>query len=188
MPCPYEDCTNKDRCHLCIPEGRLHKTGSKVSKPLKRKDPLGKVAKYQKEGMALEDRVKKTFNSRTNTSPDRNHRLLRRSARATSGSGNLWSDPGDIITPDYLIECKERGTLNAKGEKTMSITKGMLDKIKEEAYFSQRVPLLAFSFKECDNVYVVIDYDVMLELIQTSHTLRDRILELEEERSGKSIE
>lgn len=177
MACDKTDCSNKDKvCHLCIPKGRLYKTGKKPKKrKLKRRDALGKVKKYQKDGMEFQSIVRKKYN-----------RYMRRAdeARETPNSGAIWTMPGDIYTEDALIECKQRGQITSRGEKQITITREMLLKIAKEAG-TTRIPLLAFGFKgHPDEVYMMGDFNVFLELIQINKQLKDRIAELEA-RHGK---
>jgi hypothetical protein len=180
MSCIHSDCAYKDaRCHICIPEGRLYKSGAKKAHKEKKLDPIGKVSKYQKEGMQLEDRVKDRYNKAMGKM-----KKASSMARRTPGSGNKWYDPGDVSTPESLFECKERGTITAKGEKQISITKTMLDKIKEEAMGTGRFPALPFAFKGESTIYLVAEFDIYLELLQNISMLKERIDELERGEAG----
>jgi hypothetical protein len=127
----------------------------------------------EKEGMGFEKKVTKRYNKKvtqTNTS-----------ARRRPNSGAIWSMPGDIVTEEgFIFECKERGSITGRGEKTISIHKEWLDKVALEAISSKRrywaVP---FGYKDSDEVYIVKDYNTELEMIQTIKMLKDRIIELE---------
>lgn len=167
MSCNKNDCVNQDiKCHICVPEGRLYSTGKKPKvKKEKKKNLLGKVKKYQKQGMKFQDKVENTYNKKM--------------AKQQPNSGAIWHMPGDIITEKELMECKERNTINSKGEKQITIKKLMLDKIKEEAGFN-RVGILPFRFKGNDDIYLIADFDVWLELIHQNNELKNKIKKLEQ--------
>lgn len=172
--CTHKDCVNRNlRCHICVPIGRLYKTKKrKPPKKAKKKNALGKTDKYQKEGMEFQDRVAKRYNE-----------LMGRGARQQPNSGAFWGMPGDVITEELLQECKERGTVSSRGEKQITIKKEMLEKIKKEANF-RRIPVLPFGFKNDDNIYVALEYDLLLEVVQKNKILEAKIKELEEEKNG----
>jgi hypothetical protein len=103
---------------------KVKKSGAKV----------GRVKNSQKEGMAFQRKVQKTHDKKVGAQ-----------SRQCLNSGALWFDPGDIITENDLIECKER-KLTARGEKSFTITEEILNKIEEEAG-GRRNPVVAFGFK-----------------------------------------
>ena len=162
MDCPYNDCVNRDvRCHVCVPIGRLHKIKKRPKRVPKKRNSMGKVMKYQKEGMEFQDRVAKKFNEFM-------------SAAVVPNSGAMWFKPGDIVSEEFLMECKERGTISSSGEKQITITKSMLDKIKQEAG-ANRAPVLPFGFKGSPEIYVACEFDILLELIRENRLLRSII-------------
>lgn len=99
-------------------------------------------------------------------------------------SGAIWHLPGDVVTEEALMECKERGTLSAKGEKQISIKKDWLDKIAEEALASGKAPLLPFGFKNDDEIYAIATFDLWLELIHTIDILKIQIQKMESGNNG----
>ncbi len=172
MSCDRYDCTNRDKmCHLCIPDGRLYKVKKQRKPATKKRNALGKVKKYQKDGMEFQAIVRQRYN-----------RFVRRDeARETPNSGAIWTMPGDIYTEDALIECKQRGQVTSRGEKQITLTREMLLKIAREAG-SVRIPLITFGFKgHPDEVYVAGDFNVFLELIQVNKLLKARVAELEDQ-------
>lgn len=95
-------------------------------------------------------------------------------AKRQVNSGAMWHSKGDIITQDYLMECKERGTVNARGEKTISIPKDWLEKQAKEAFQEQRSYwLLPFRYKNDEEIYVVKPLDHEIELYQEIRRLRE---------------
>ncbi len=167
MDCPYKDCTNKNNCLLCIPQGRLYKTKNKKPKKTKKTDEFGKVKKFQKEGMSFQKKVKDRYNKITNN---------KYKAYETPNSGAFWGIPGDISTEEMLMECKERGT-HRGGEKYITITKMMLDKIEKEAGV-KKFAGLPFGFKGDDKIYIAADFDVWLAMVQINQHLKHENEEL----------
>jgi hypothetical protein len=143
------------------------------------------IRKKPKEGMSFEKRVQKAYNKKLksgNAASDSGG-----SARRRPNSGAIWSMPGDIITEKELLECKERGSTTSKGEKTITIQKAQLEKIKSEAYTARRdVWYYVFGFKECDNIYLVKDFEDELRMIQQIKMLKDHIVELEKQLEDDS--
>lgn len=100
-------------------------------------------------------------------------------AKQQKNSGAMWYAKGDIITMDYLMECKERGTVNARGEKTISIPKAWLDKQEQEAFQENRhFWLLPFRYKNDETIYVVKTLDQEIEMYQELIRLREEIQSL----------
>jgi hypothetical protein len=135
--------------------------------------------KKEKEGMGFEKRVTKRYNKAINKTHD--------SARRRPNSGAIWSMPGDVVTEEgFLFECKERGTVTSRGEKTISIHKEWLDKVSTEAV--GKYWALPFGFKGSDDVYIVKDYNTELDMIQTIEILKKRVIELTEHLEGEGNE
>ena len=99
-------------------------------------------------------------------------------AKRQANSGALWYAKGDIKTEHYLLECKERGTVNARGEKTISIPKSWLLKQEQEAFQENR-PYWAipFRYKNDDAIYIVKSFDQELEMYQEMRRLREELAE-----------
>lgn len=92
-------------------------------------------------------------------------------ARMVAGSGRKWNMKGDVSLPDYLIEAKTKATK----QESITVKKLWIDKIEKEAYEVGKNPLLAISFGDS------IDYFVMRD----KHFL-SLIAELEELRNFKA--
>lgn len=172
-------CENNTLCHLCDGK-RLFKRPKWMDRADKQKEREAKKReqtflkpKKEKEGMGFEKRVAKRYNKKVTQTHT--------SARRRPNSGAIWSMPGDIVTEEgFLFECKERGSVTSRGEKTISIHKDWLDKVTDEAISSKKKYwALPFGFKESDEVYIIKDYNTELEMIQTIKILKDRIIELE---------
>lgn len=95
-------------------------------------------------------------------------------AKRQANSGALWYAKGDIKTQDYLMECKERGTLNARGEKTISIPKEWLTKQEHEAFQENRhYWVIPFRYKNDDSIYLVKSFDHEIEMYQEIRNLQE---------------
>jgi hypothetical protein len=97
-------------------------------------------------------------------------------AKRQINSGALWHSKGDIKLDHALMECKERGTVTARGAKQITIPKEWLDKQEKEAFQEQRdywyVP---FGYKGDDSIYLVKPYDHELEIIYELRQAREEI-------------
>lgn len=87
-------------------------------------------------------------------------------AKRQPNSGAMWYAKGDISLEHALVEVKERGTVNSRGEKTISIPKLWLDKQAEEAFIEgKEFWYLAFAYKGSDDVYIIKPYDDEIEMV-----------------------
>lgn len=102
-------------------------------------------------------------------------------AQRQINSGAMWHSKGDIKLEHALMECKERGTTNSRGEKTISIPKLWLEKQEKEAFQEQRPYwYLPFGYKGDDAIYLVKPYNHEMEMIYEIRKLREeneRLLE-----------
>ncbi len=87
------------------------------------------------------------------------------------GSGAFPGMKGDVDLVTMLGECKTRGTVNSSGEKTISILKSMLEKIKKEAGHD-KLPILPFQYKGDETVYVAMEFDILLWLVHQIEELK----------------
>jgi hypothetical protein len=144
------------------------------------------IRKKPKEGMGFEKRVQKTYNKRI-SKKDSSSGNPRDAARRRPNSGAIWCMPGDIVTEKELLECKERGSTTSKGEKTITIQRQQLEKIKAEAFQAKKdIWYYVFGFKECEDIYLVKDFEDELQMIQQLEMLKNKVLELEERLGGSS--
>ncbi len=170
----FKICENNAKCYLCNGE-RLYSEPKWMKRKKKEDERKAKgLSKKKKEGMDFEKRVveRRNKNLIAQTKSD--------TARRRPGSGAIWSMPGDIVTEFELMECKERGSLTSKGEKTITIHKSQLEKVKQEAAFARKPSwYFIFGFKEDEDIYLTKDFQDELRLIEENRVLRSRILELE---------
>ena len=102
-------------------------------------------------------------------------------ARRQPNSGAMWFAKGDILLDHALMEVKERGTKNARGEKTISIPKEWLTKQAEEAFQEGReFWYLAFAYKNDDEVYIIKTLDHEIELMKELRKLTEENALLQE--------
>lgn len=175
MDCVYEqECANFGKsCNKCFNFNFYKAHKEKVG--LK---PKSTNRKEKKEGMDFENRGTRQYNASVKKAKD--------VARRTLASGALHFDLGDMVTEEELTaslaEFKERGSINARGEKTISIKKEWLDKLEEEAHkMGKSYYFLPFSYKGSNTDYVAMDYNILLSYIQTIQALleQNRLLRLQ---------
>ncbi|WP_242553982.1 hypothetical protein [Bacillus velezensis] len=117
------------------------------------------------------------------TSPKRSKPVI--DAKRQVNSGALWYAKGDIKTQDYLMECKERGTINARGEKSISIPKDWLVKQEKEAFQENRpFWVLPFRYKNDDSIYLIKSFDQEIEMYQELRKLREEVAVLKGHRNA----
>ena len=79
------------------------------------------------------------------------------SGKRVKGSGNKWYSPGDIKSPDFLIEAKQTD------KPSYSLNRKKLIKLFEEALFSYRTPLMAINIQGDDFILMwKQDFDKLL--------------------------
>jgi len=104
----------------------------------------------------------------------------RQEARRQANSGAMWHSKGDIVLDHALMECKERGTVSARGEKQITIPKEWLVKQEKEAFQEQKEYwYLPFGYKNDDSIYLIKPYDHELELIYELRKAREEIERLQ---------
>lgn len=147
--------------------------------------------KEKKEGMAFEKRVAQKWNDRMGTrtkkpvakprfevsgekedhlplpvQPKAAVKYEKQEAVRQPNSGAGWYAKGDIKLDHALMECKERGTVNAKGEKQITIPRLWITKQEEEAFQEQRPYwYIPFGYKGDEEVYLIKSYNHEMELI-----------------------
>jgi hypothetical protein len=108
-------------------------------------------------------------------------------AQRQFNSGAFWHSKGDIKLEHALMECKERGSTNSRGEKQITIPKLWIEKQEKEAFQEHRPYwYIPFGYKGDPGVYLVKSYDHEIEMvyeIRRSHEeiekLQAKIKELE---------
>lgn len=95
-------------------------------------------------------------------------------AKRQPNSGAMWYAKGDISLEHALVEVKDYGTKNSRGEKTISIPKAWLDKQAEEAYLQgKEFWYLTFAYKGDDDIYLIKPYDDEIEMIALLRKLQN---------------
>lgn len=144
MECPhYQICLNRDKCYRCNNGNLLRVKTAKA-----RLARFGRSVAWRR----LEGDVA---------------RRLAGSGGATRrqpASGAKWYAPGDVLSPECLVECKTHVT-SSKGEKQHTVYRAELEKITAEAAMLGRLPVYAFRFKGDDKIYAVLEFDLLEELI-----------------------
>lgn len=134
--------------------------------------PRSLTNKQKKQGIDFENRGTQAYNRAVKESKD--------VARRQIASGALSFALGDMITEEDLTaslsEFKERGSVDARGAKQITIKKEWLDGIKDEAAkMGKDYYFLPFSFKDSDVDYVAMDYEILLSYVQTIQTLAEQV-------------
>lgn len=110
-------------------------------------------------------KISKSFSTKTPTSTF--HTGFETKAKRQPNSGAMWYAKGDITLSHALMEVKERGTVNGRGEKTISIPKSWLTKQADEAFQERRhYWYLAFAYKNDEEIYIIKPYDHEIEMVQ----------------------
>jgi len=143
-------------------------------RPLKERKTLQSRSlsrKEAKEGMEFENRGTRSYNQAVRKAKD--------VARRQLASGAFHFALGDMITEEEitaaLAEYKERGAVDARGSKQITIKKEWLDKLEEEArQMGRDYYFLPFSFKGCPKDYVALDYNILLSYVQTIQSLLEQ--------------
>lgn len=138
-------CVNKHVCFKCINQNLFR--APKIRKRLR--------ARPEKHKLGIELEQKAVAYRRNMEIQSEINKVLRRQP----GSGALQGAPGDIKTPEGLIECKKSYTVTAKGKKTFTIKKEWLDKIMSEAKEKCGTGSLVFQFANDDKIYIIKDYN-----------------------------
>jgi hypothetical protein len=113
-------------------------------------------------------------------------------AQRQVNSGAFWHSKGDIKLEHALMECKERGSTNARGEKQITIPKLWLEKQEKEAFQENRPYwYIPFGYKNDESVYLVKPYDHEIEMIYEMREARKEIEKLQakiDQLEGKDSE
>lgn len=139
-------------------------------------DGKEEVEKSERFRVSPPSTVRKSFAQRRKANKDFSDK-----ATQVANSGATWHSKGDIKVSDTLIEVKERGTVNRRGEKTISIPKKWLTTQAEEAFSERRNHwYLVFAYKGDEELYVIKPYDHELEIVHEHEELQQKYKELEE--------
>lgn len=95
-------------------------------------------------------------------------------AKRQTNSGAMWYAKGDAKLEHALLECKEYGTRNSRGEKTFSIPLEWLTKQADEAFREGRPYwYLPFAYKNDPEIYLIKPFEHEMELIQELRRLHE---------------
>lgn len=167
--CPVaSECANRDKsCYKCFNEAffRPHKqkAGLRAKSTSRRQT--------SKAGMQFEQDGMNSYNQAVFRGKD--------AARRQPNSGAIQGFLGDVITSEEwtaaITEFKERSSTTKAGEKSISIQKKWLDKLKEEAYEMDRdYYFLPFRYSGSDTDYLVIEYSMLMGYIETIAHLNEQ--------------
>lgn len=136
----------------------------------------------EEEEVVEENEFLSTFSTKT---PDVEPRAtFSKKASRQPNSGAMWHSKGDVTLAHALVEVKERGTKNGRGEKTISIPKEWLTKQADEAFQERRdFWYLAFAYKGDEEIYIIKPYDQEIELVKRLEELEEENLELKRNMS-----
>jgi hypothetical protein len=180
--CVYkQECANAGTsCFKCFDYGMFKAV--KAPSKLQTKSPY---RQEKKAGMNFENRGTRRYNQAVASAKN--------VARRQIASGAKHWALGDMITEEKLTaalaEFKERGTVNAKGEKQITIKREWLEKLADEArQMNREFYFLPFSFVGDDKDYVVMEYDRFLAYIQIIQSLVEEMrllrMQLESKENG----
>ena len=85
------------------------------------------------------------------------------SGRVQAASGALPGNKGDVLSEDYLVECKRTD------KASLSIKKEWLEKIDQEAAAVNKEFVVHIEIQ--DRAYVLIDEDEFISLLQAVHSV-----------------
>lgn len=177
--CEYTNrCLNSDKCMRCmrhallkLPEDKKRlQAQRKAVKDTHKKDRLDNCSESWKD---LEQAVASRISALPTTKQYNEMREARRQVR----SGAIWFMPGDVTDTIILAECKERSTVTARGEKSITIPKAWLNKLEDEAESEGKYPTFAFRYKDDTQIYAINKFEVLEEMV-----LEIKYLRLENER------
>lgn len=111
---------------------------------------------------------------RTRPTRNREERDFKNTAQRTPNSGATWHTKGDVKLSHALAEVKERGSVNGRGEKTISIPKEWLTKQADEAFQERRdYWYLAFAYKGDEEIYLIKPYNHEVEMVHKYEGLKE---------------
>lgn len=80
---------------------------------------------------------------------------IKEEAKQTINSGALWFNKSDVVSKNFRVEAKTK----TKPSKSMTIKKEWLEKIELEAFLTDKIPVLAFSFGDGKDYFILSDKD-----------------------------
>jgi hypothetical protein len=90
-----------------------------------------------------------------------------------SGGGEGFK--GDVLTEEFLVECKNSFRVDAKGEKTFELKKDFLEKAAKEAKLMGKPYWCLYVHYAGDKQdYVVLPADLLFELVRQYRAYREQ--------------
>ncbi len=178
IECEYKNyCLNNKNCYRCIEQNMLKLKGQRQSKKISVPKSFNKT-NSKDSWKDLEKEVAEKINNIPTI----------KDARRTIASGALPFLKGDVADLILHIECKERtGNELKSGDKSISIRKEWLTKAKDECRNTKKKMCLPFRFKNDKNIYCIMDFDDVADLITTmkSYIIDNKLKDKEIERLKK---
>lgn len=146
-----------EKCHLCSTKGLHYKPPKEVKRGLNKTAP-----KITKRGGSVFE---------YNNNKANNNLLSGVTSRQTpnSGAGHVKGDEQISGIINIMEELKEQNKLTSRGEKTFTIQKEWLEKLKREAIAENKeFWYLKFIFSGADkDVYCILDSDMVMSMVYT---------------------
>lgn len=98
--------------------------------------------------------------------------------RTVGGSGNSWSNKGDIVADDLMVEAKWTG------KNSFSISAALWRKVEVEAVRAGKIPVLAFRLDPSDLDLVVMDEHDFVSTREELEQLRRKVTEMRKTDGG----
>jgi hypothetical protein len=111
----------------------------------------------QKRSIVQEKRITKTL------------KQCQDKVRQTLSSGSRWFDKSDVISEDFRVEAKTKATPSSQ----ITLKKEWFTKIEEEAVDTHKIPILAFSFGDKED-YFVLSAEDFIDLVQRIKDLENK--------------
>lgn len=158
MSCEYtSSCLNSNKCYRCFSQELLKLPFEKKLKSMRKKSISSFKEANKKDSWK---RLEQDVSDKLNYIPKIQE------ARRTRRSGGLWFEQGDIKDTILHPECKEReGKILKSGDKSITLQREWLIKAKSECEGTSKFMCLPFRFKGDDDVYVLMDFDDIAELV-----------------------
>lgn len=86
---------------------------------------------------------------------------IQSNVRRQKASGSMWYQKSDVVSEEFQIEAKTR----ASPARQIIVKKEWMEKIEEEAFQSGKTPVLAISFGDNQD-YFVLKAEDLIELIE----------------------
>ena len=174
MSCEYQNrCGNNEKCFVCndmrllkLPEDKnRQRLQSKAKSIAKKVDLLDDCSESWND-------LEATVAAKISAIPTVKQYTEMRDARRQVRSGAIWFMPGDVTDTIILVECKERSSTTAKGEKNITIPKSWLTKLDAEAKLDGKYPTFAFRYKNDEQIYSINKFEILEDMVTEIKFLR----------------